>query len=135
MAGPHSPEPMAPQEPSVSNPESASRPDDRLSSWKEIAAYLGRDVRTVQRWERTQGLPVHRHRHSRLSTAYALKSELDAWWHNRPSDDVGGEASAAEASTADVTAVGSMPSAQPWWTAPALVGAAILAAVIWGGWR
>jgi tetratricopeptide (TPR) repeat protein len=58
--------------------------DDRLSSWKEIAAYLGRDVRTVQRWERTQGLPVHRHRHSRLSTAYAYKSELDAWWHNRP---------------------------------------------------
>jgi len=45
----------------------------------------------VQRWERTQGLPVHRHRHSRLSTAYAHRSELDAWWHNRsaqPGDDL-----------------------------------------------
>ena len=32
----------------------------RLDSWKEIAAYLGRDVRTVQRWERREGLPIHR---------------------------------------------------------------------------
>ena len=35
-------------------------PDDRLDSWKEIAAFLGRTVRTVQRWEKTQGLPLHR---------------------------------------------------------------------------
>jgi hypothetical protein len=32
----------------------------RLDSWKEIAAYLGRSIRTVQRWEREEGLPVHR---------------------------------------------------------------------------
>ncbi|MGQ0735845.1 MAG: hypothetical protein ACT4QD_19600 [Acidobacteriota bacterium] len=44
----------------------------------------------MQRWEQTQGLPVHRHRHSRLSTAYAFKSELDAWWHNRPTTDTNG---------------------------------------------
>ena len=31
-----------------------------LNSWKEIASYLGRSVRTVQRWEREFGLPVHR---------------------------------------------------------------------------
>ena len=36
---------------------------DRLDSWKEIAAYLGRGVRTVQRWEREEGLPVHRLAH------------------------------------------------------------------------
>ena len=33
---------------------------DRLESWKEIAAYLRRDVRTVQRWERHERLPIHR---------------------------------------------------------------------------
>ena len=36
-------------------------PEDRLDSWKEIAAYLNRGVRTVRRWEREEGLPVHRH--------------------------------------------------------------------------
>ncbi|HXJ91524.1 MAG TPA: hypothetical protein VMT20_01420 [Terriglobia bacterium] len=56
---------------------------DRLESWKEIAAYLKRDVRTVQRWEKTEGLPVRRHRHGVRSTAYALKHELDAWWYER----------------------------------------------------
>jgi len=32
----------------------------RLESWKEIALYLGRDVTTVRRWEKREGLPVHR---------------------------------------------------------------------------
>lgn len=62
-------------------PSQAPRPsgDDRLDSWKEIAAFLQRDVRTVQRWEKHAGLPVHRHT-SRLRTAYAYRSEIDAWW-------------------------------------------------------
>lgn len=54
--------------------------DDRLDSWKEIAAFLQRDVRTVQRWEKQAGLPIHRHAESRLRTAYAYRSELNAWW-------------------------------------------------------
>lgn len=54
--------------------------DDRLDSWKEIAVFLQRDVRTVQRWEKTAGLPVHRHAASRLRTAFAFRSELDTWW-------------------------------------------------------
>ena len=53
--------------------------EDRLDSWKEIAAYLGREVRTVQGWEKSEGLPVHRHQHSRQGTVYAFRSELDAW--------------------------------------------------------
>lgn len=53
---------------------------DRLDSWKEIAAFLKRDVRTAQRWEKRAGLPVHRHLRSQLRTAYAYRSELDAWW-------------------------------------------------------
>ena len=56
---------------------------DRLDSWKEIAAYLGREVRTVQRWEKKEGLPVHRHLHDKLGTVYAYKSELDAWRNSR----------------------------------------------------
>jgi TolB-like protein/Tfp pilus assembly protein PilF len=57
--------------------------DDRLDSWKEIAAYLKRDVRTLHRWEDHEGLPVHRHLHKSRGSVYAYKAELDAWWNNR----------------------------------------------------
>ena len=57
--------------------------NDWLDSWKEIAAYLNRSVRTVTRWEREEGLPVHRHLHSKLGSVYAYKAELDDWWKNR----------------------------------------------------
>jgi TolB-like protein/Tfp pilus assembly protein PilF len=55
----------------------------RLDSWKEIATYLGRDVTTVQRWERQEGMPVHRHLHHKRGSVYALSSELDAWRQGR----------------------------------------------------
>jgi len=58
-------------------------PGERLESWKEIAAYLRRDVRTVQRWEQTDGLPVHRHKRAHRPIPYAYKSELDSWWTSR----------------------------------------------------
>jgi TolB-like protein/Flp pilus assembly protein TadD len=51
----------------------------RLESWKEIAVYLGRDVTTVRRWEKREGLPVRRLQHSRLGSVYAYTGELDAW--------------------------------------------------------
>jgi TolB-like protein/Tfp pilus assembly protein PilF len=60
-------------------PGQSSAEKDRLDSWKEIAAHLGREVRTVQLWEKSEALPVHRHQHARQSSVYALKSELDAW--------------------------------------------------------
>ncbi len=53
--------------------------DERLESWKEIAAYLKRDESTVRRWERAEGLPVHRHQHQARSSVYAFSAELDAW--------------------------------------------------------
>ena len=58
-----------------------SPPSDRrrLDSWKEIASHLGRTVRTVQRWERDEGLPVRRHVHLKLSSVYAYSDEIDAW--------------------------------------------------------
>jgi Tol biopolymer transport system component len=52
---------------------------DRLDSWKEIAAYLKRSVRTLHRWEKEEGLPVHRQLHKELGSVFAYKSELDAW--------------------------------------------------------
>ncbi len=61
-----------------SAPQSAT--PEQLGSWKEIAAYLKRDVRTVQRWEKDEQLPVRRHPHKKLGTVYAYKAELDAWW-------------------------------------------------------
>ena len=63
------------------NSAPASTPDDRLESWKEIAAFLKRDVSTVQRWEKREGLPVHRLPHDKLGSVFAFKPELDAWWN------------------------------------------------------
>jgi Tol biopolymer transport system component len=57
--------------------------DDRLDSWKKIASYLKRDVSTVQRWERREAMPVHRHLHDKLGSVFAFRSELDAWWKSR----------------------------------------------------
>ncbi len=64
-------------------PPSSTSIQDRLDSWKEIAAYLSRDVTTVQRWERREGMPVHRHHHERMGSVYAFSSELDAWVQSR----------------------------------------------------
>ncbi len=58
------------------------RADTRLDSWKEIASYLNRDIRTVQRWEKQEGLPVHRHVHGKQGSVYAFKAELDTWWND-----------------------------------------------------
>jgi TolB-like protein/Tfp pilus assembly protein PilF len=56
---------------------------DRLDSWKEIASYLRRDVRTVQRWEKKEGLPVYRHLHDKLGSIYAYRNELTDWFTTR----------------------------------------------------
>lgn len=55
----------------------------RLDSWKEIASFLGRRVRTVQRWEREEGLPVQRLRHRQGTTVYADPEALTAWFAAR----------------------------------------------------
>ncbi len=57
--------------------------DGRLDSWKKIAVYLKKDVTTVQRWEKREGMPVHRHQHDKAGSVYAFKTELDAWAHGR----------------------------------------------------
>jgi Tol biopolymer transport system component len=57
--------------------------EGRLESWKEIAAYLKRDATTVQRWEKREGMPVHRHVHDRMGSVYAYRAELDEWTRSR----------------------------------------------------
>ncbi|HEV2489249.1 MAG TPA: hypothetical protein VGT03_05545 [Candidatus Acidoferrales bacterium] len=61
-------------------PDAAS---DRLDSWKEIGAYLKRDIRTAQRWERAEQLPIHRPADSKRGSVYAFRAEIDDWWRHR----------------------------------------------------
>jgi len=64
---------------SIEIPSLGRPPEKRLDSWKEIAAYLNRDITTVQRWEKREAMPVHRHLHAKRGSVYALTHELDAW--------------------------------------------------------
>src|SRR5262245_13101289 len=101
-----------------------SQMESRLHSWKEIASYLRRDVRTVQRWERQEGLPVHRHAHNKLSSVYAEKAELEAWLKNRnPQLEREDKVQENEKATARVGG----------WHRWKLVGAAITVSVVVGG--
>src|SRR5207302_7162851 len=68
-------------------------PADRLDSWKEIASFLRRDVRTVQRWEKKEALPVHRHQHDKLGSVYAYPKELNEWFARRQQSGAASEAS------------------------------------------
>ena len=98
---------------------------DRLESWKEIAAYLGREVRTVQGWEKNEGLPIHRHQHAKQGSVYAFKTELDAWREARKGSP-GAELVADEPS----------PPAggrRTLWLVVACVAIVILAGMLW--WR
>ncbi|HEX3396379.1 MAG TPA: hypothetical protein VHS76_06725 [Steroidobacteraceae bacterium] len=70
--------------------------EGRLDSWKKIAVYLKRDVTTVQRWERREGMPVHRQLHDKIGSVYAFRSELDTWIQRRSEQNpVGATPSAA----------------------------------------
>lgn len=56
---------------------------ERLESWKQIAAYLGKSERTVRRWQQVEGLPVHRHQHQQRGSVWAFRNELDDWLAGR----------------------------------------------------
>jgi Tol biopolymer transport system component len=104
---------------SSSEPETTRR-EDRLDSWKEIAAYLNRNVRTLHRWERDEGLPVHRHQHKELGSVFAYKSELDAWFSARSTDAV---VPALDEPTA------SAPRSRPTVAVALLVAAGVIGAI------
>jgi TolB-like protein/Tfp pilus assembly protein PilF len=92
----------------------------RLDSWKEIAGYLGRDIRTVQLWEKREGLPVHRHTHATRASVYAYTEELDAWRAGR-------RPRVADEDAEDGTEVAeaSVPATNMRWRRPVLIGIAV----------
>jgi Tol biopolymer transport system component len=107
---------------SRSEPAAASGtrpPNSRLDSWKEIAAYLGRGVRTVQRWEREEGLPVHRLAHEKRGSVYADRHEVDVWWESRRQTltPTGPSAEPAAASASNVPERITWMSAATFWPA------------------
>jgi hypothetical protein len=61
-------------------PYNTSQPSAVFTSWKEIAAYMGKGTRTVQRWERDYGLPVLRPNGKTSGIVSASRAELDNWW-------------------------------------------------------
>src|SRR5271168_5303089 len=103
-------------------PTSASpSPEDRLDSWKEIAGYLKRGVRTVQRWERESGLPVHRLTMEKRGVVHAYTAEIDLWWQDRS-----GAISAQESVGADIV----LPQAGSRRTIAWIMGALLIAGAI-----
>src|SRR6516165_11511423 len=82
--------------------------EPRLESWGEIATYLRRDIRTVQRWERFYSLPVRRLVIGKQGQVYAYRSELDAWVRKRQpvaeAEEKGGNTETEEADPNPATA-------------------------------
>jgi Tol biopolymer transport system component len=114
-----------------------SAPGDRLDSWKEIAAYLRRDITTVRRWEKREGLPVHRHLHERRDSVYAFRSEIDGWWRGRRNQLVDHEANGADSATVPPPGTLTKPARRSWrvsatWVlaAACLITTLVLAAVV-----
>ena len=105
-------------------------PPDRLDSWKDIAAYLKRDVSTVQRWEKREGMPVHRHLHDKLGSVYAFPSELDAWSQSRRIRTEAAESPAEEVATAAPVTTSTAKS-KPWWWVAIGIALAVLAVAVY----
>jgi Tfp pilus assembly protein PilF len=79
--------------------DEAKTPNQRLDSWKEIASFFRRDERTVKRWEKERGLPVHRLQGSATGRVYAYSDELLRWMKSPVSAEA--VASAMEPAEAD----------------------------------
>lgn len=94
----------------------------KLDGWKEISNYLGRDKRTVQRWEQTESLPVHRHEHEKKSTVYAYAGELDEWRKTRqPKDDPEADAAFGPDLDAEVSYEAENGNGDPPFVEPAAI--------------
>jgi TolB-like protein/Tfp pilus assembly protein PilF len=109
--------------------------DRRINSWKEIAAFFGRDERTVKRWEKERGLPVHRIPGGSRGSVYALTSELREWLEkDERTVALAGELPADVASGGGDSAAGaaSVPKARSWWLSATAVeaGGMVLIAIV-----
>ncbi len=110
---------------SLEIPPAETVSEKRLDSWKEIAAYLNRDVTTVQRWEKREGMPVHRHLHDTRGSVYALSAELDAWLASRSLGSEGEPAAETDSPKISGIETGRITSK---WQQYLLVGAGIIVA-------
>jgi hypothetical protein len=114
------------------------RPNRRLDSWKEIAAFFDRDLRTVMRWEKERALPVHRLPGSSRARVFTFTDELSQWMHSHESStedtpsieqstvaarDVGRSANLPEDSPPDIPG-------RPWLV---VGGLAVLMAIVFLG--
>jgi len=119
--------------PESSQGEDLDLPGERLDSWKSIATYLGREVRTVQRWEKTEYLPVHRHQHAKLGSVYAYTAELKEWQNSRRLSAPKEEEPITTEQAAQVEPVAApVPSAAPfpWKLALVLAAACCLSGLV-----
>ena len=96
---------------------SPSNSERRLDSWKEIAAFFGRDARTVRRWETERELPVHRVPGGGRSSVFAYSNELADWLKGRTQelnadDPAFGEAEDHQAEFAAADIVQPFPAAR-----------------------
>lgn len=98
----------------------------RLDSWKEVAEYLGRDVRTATRWE-AQGMPVHRVPGGKGTSVFAFSYEIDAWLAGNHPEPAG--PALEEARTSPVQAPPAIPARRPT-PVTALAGAIAVALTI-----
>ena len=117
-------------DPSSGAPSAGLAPKERLESWKEIAAYLKRDVTTVQRWEKREGMPVHRHLHDKLGSVYAFRTELDVWTRGRQ-PRVMQEEDDPEQQHPSTTSRRRKPPKLAWWLTVAAGLAITAGAVFW----
>ena len=131
---------------------------DRLDTWKEIASYVGKDVRTVLRWEQQGGFPVHRIPVGLRRSVFAYRHEIDAWMAASTLRDnesaTGEEAADADAEAAPGVESGALrnspapesrqptprkavPASMPWWKVALYLAAGSAAAVLLTGlaWR
>jgi len=107
----------------------AGNSGERLDSWKEIAAYLGRTERTVRRWEDSEGLPVHRLQHEKRGSVFAYRAELDQWWESRKAVV---EQDAKEPATNNEPSRSAEPvtsGSRQWWLAAAVTVLALGAGI------
>jgi TolB-like protein/tetratricopeptide (TPR) repeat protein len=105
-----------------------------------VAAHFGRDVTTVRRWERREGLPVHRLFHEKLGSIYGFTDELDAWWAARtarerapearnPTDEPAGSITESSGATTDAEPDEEVRRSDRLPSRRALAAAAVLASV------
>lgn len=107
--------------PTAPSPQKGSERGARLDSWKEIAAYLNRDLRTLQRWEKTANLPIRRLNKPGLRAVFAYTAELDEWLRQQGSSPV--ETTPNDESIA--TPAASVPMHSPRWKQKRVVAAAV----------